>query len=68
MTISARLVRFPRKTYRCDGCRKPIDGAHVYAYGHAEDYTPPFGIRLHIACCGETKDAKILAAAKKATQ
>ena len=88
MTISARLVRKPRRVYHCDGCGERIIGphvyayghaedhaialarsvawrlSHVYAYGHAEDHAPPFGIRLHIECCGT--DAKILAAAKGA--
>ena len=65
MTISARLVRKPRKVHHCDGCGEPITGQHVYAFGDAEDHAPPFGIRLHFGCC-PANDAKILAAAKGA--
>lgn len=64
MTISARLVRKPRKVYHCNGCYQRIIGPHVYAYGHAEDHAPPFGIRLHIECCGT--DAKMNAAIQSA--
>ena len=58
MTISARLVRKPRRVYHCDGCGERIIGPHVYAYGHAEDHAPPFGIRLHFGCC-PANDAKM---------
>lgn len=58
-TIAARYVRKPRRRYICDGCNKPIAGPHVWAYGDADDNTPPFAIRLHPECCAGTKDAKI---------
>jgi len=61
-TISARYIRKPRRRYICDGCGKSITGAHVRAYGDADDQTPPFAIRLHLECAAETKDAKINAA------
>lgn len=63
-TIAARYVRRPRRRYRCEWCNRLIDGPHVYAYGHADDGNPPFGVRMHPteACCpSAVRDPKIRA-------
>lgn len=67
-TIAARIVRRPRRRYRCEECTRWISGAHLYAYGHADDGTAPFGIRICPACAVAsatvTKDAKLAAAGR----
>lgn len=54
--ISIRLVKRPRKsTYRCQGCKKPICGPHVYCYG-GEEYGKPGAIRLCPNCALSDED------------
>jgi len=60
-TIAARYVRKPRSTSRCAACDKYIAGPQVWAYGDADDNSPPFAIRMHPECAAETKDDKIRA-------
>lgn len=66
-TIGARIVRKARRPRRCEECNRWIEGAHLDAYGHADDGTRPFHIRFcrpcAIALAGVTKDARLKAVA-----
>lgn len=62
--ISATPIRHPRRSYRCETCAKPIEGAHLRLYGMAHEGDPPYVIRLHSGCAYPTdpKTGKALAA------
>lgn len=68
MILSARFVRRPRRTYRCDWCERPITGPYIRLYGSAER-EPPWTLRLHpTGSCrpGNGEQSPKLAAALKA--
>lgn len=49
MILSARVIRTPRRYYRCDWCGDLITGEHVYLYGAADAVgEKPWPLRLHL--------------------
>ena len=46
--IEARVVRKPRKLYRCGYCGKTLEGLHIAIFGGQEVYLVPWWIRLHV--------------------
>ena len=64
-TISAKLVRKPRKDWGCDSCGNPIGRAsHVRLFGSAEPGDKPYRITICIECADRCAGAepKVLAA------
>lgn len=59
MTLTARYVRRPRKSYDCDWCERPMSGAHIYLYGMADIGQEPFALRLHVGCVHGGRDQKV---------
>lgn len=70
MLISAKVVRRPRKVYRCSRCPAPIDGPHLRLCGMPDDQEDPkpMVMRLHGRCVPQKRidtEPKIVAALAK---
>lgn len=61
-TLRARPVRRPRRARCCDACGRLIAGPHVYLYGSADVGDKPSALRPHVACCGDSREPKIIEA------
>lgn len=61
-TISAKLIRKPRKTRRCEMCSKYIEGFQVRMYGSAHEHDKPYAIYSCVNCVQGMNDKKATAA------
>ncbi len=53
MLISAKIIKNPRKKWRCDGCTKVIEGELLRIYGSAHSGEMPLVARIHPDCVSE---------------
>lgn len=61
-TISATLVRHPRRSWKCDSCGVPMGMAtHLRMYGSADGGEKPYCIRICLRCADQcaSRDAKV---------
>ena len=64
-TISATLVRHPRRNWTCDSCGAPMGMAtHVRLYGSSDGGETPYTIRICLFCADRCAgaEAKVKAA------
>lgn len=57
-TISAKLIRKPRKVWCCEMCGLRIIGAHIRMYGSASRGDKPYVIRVCPGCVAGMNDEK----------
>lgn len=65
-TISAKVIRSPRKQWKCEMCSILIEGVHLRMYGMAEIGDLPYVVRSCFKCSEHMiADKKVKAALKE---
>ena len=68
-TISAKIIRNPRREYKCVNAGfyrcSPISGPYVRVFGRFWDGEKPFTIKVCMECAQKTTDKKVRAASER---